>query len=76
MGHLCSTVHIGTYHNHLHFFSTSHHHDFTLWAAKYSVLILHRTGESEHLHLHIFTVYLLELAKKEMNFMYEVCQFN
>lgn len=54
MGHLCSTVHMGTYHNHLHFFSTSHHHDFTFQAAKYSVLILHKTEEFEHLH--IFTV--------------------
>lgn len=76
MGHLCSRVHMGTYHNHLHFFLTNHHHDFTFWAAKYSVLILYRSGESEHLHLHTFTVYLLELAKKQMNFMYKLFKLN
>jgi hypothetical protein len=57
MGHLCSTVNMGTYHNHFRFFSTSHHHDFTFWAEKYSVLIFYRTGESEHLPC-IFSLFI------------------
>jgi len=64
MGHLCSTVNMGTYRNTFTFLNKPSP-SFNLWVAKYSVLILYRTGESEHLHLHIFTVYLLELARKK-----------